>query len=161
MAVYFIQSPNGGPIKIGTTKQLKTRLWSLSKEAGERLRVLAVMEGHCPEERLIHRCFAHLRVSGEWFTPAVELLAFIEAEGKPWDGKDDAPTVALKVWLDLGVGEDCLHVARWRGISVSEYISEAIREIASHDARVEGRLVWKRHMESQGLTPSGDPLNRP
>jgi T5orf172 domain len=144
MAVYFIQAIDGGRIKVGTTRQLKARLWSLSKEVGTKLRVLAVVKGHYPEEKSIHDRFAHLRAFGEWFEPGDDLMAFIAAKGAPWDGKDDEPTIPMKVWLEYWVGFNCQFVAQCRGVPVGEYISESIKEIAERDAKIEGRLMVQR-----------------
>lgn len=93
--IYFLQASAGGAIKIGTTKCLSQRLGCLRSETGEELRVLAVMDGGRPEEKSLHRRFAHLRIGKyalcEWFDPAGDLLDFITSDGRPWDGTDEVP----------------------------------------------------------------------
>lgn len=159
MAVYFIQATDGGPIKIGATSHLKERLAALSRRAaGQRLRILATLKGHIPEEKKVHRRFAHLRGWGEWFEPGEDLLQFIADYGTPWDGQDEPVARCMKVWLDPHVADSCEAMAYYRGKTVGEYISETIREIAERECKIEGRLFWKRHMEEQGLDPRGNPL---
>jgi hypothetical protein len=79
--IYFMQSVDGGPIKIGTTENLVVRIKQLELHYGRPLSVLATEDGGREEERVIHARFAHLRLGRtEQFRPAAELMAFI---GKP------------------------------------------------------------------------------
>lgn len=75
--VYFIQA-GLGPIKIGYTTDIKRRLPSLQTSTSKKLRVLATIAGRVGLERELHRRFHEHRISGEWFRPAPELLAFIK-----------------------------------------------------------------------------------
>jgi hypothetical protein len=86
--IYFVQSPSGGPIKIGQTIRLSLCLAQLLAEHGQ-LVVLAVLDGSYPEENALHRRFASLRVRGEWFQPGADLLDFIRQNGRPWDAADE------------------------------------------------------------------------
>jgi Meiotically up-regulated gene 113 len=88
--IYFIKSPSG-PIKIGTTIRLSERLKQLAADHGEGLEVLAVVEGSYEAEKGLHDRFGHLRIVNEWFEPGDDLVGFIVAEGRPWDGTDDVP----------------------------------------------------------------------
>jgi hypothetical protein len=84
--VYFVQC-NGadGPIKIGWTRGLRGRLKELRIANPYRLTVLGALKGRATQEAQIQARFKHLRVAGEWFTPAPELLAFIrEHARKTW-----------------------------------------------------------------------------
>lgn len=74
--VYFIQSIDGGPIKIGYSRNPQARAKGL--QGAMELRVLAQMSGGYKLEADMHNKFADLRVNGEWFSPAPELLVFIE-----------------------------------------------------------------------------------
>ncbi|MFE2073704.1 GIY-YIG nuclease family protein [Streptomyces misionensis] len=68
------------PIKIGTTTDLRDRMKAIPA------RPLALEPGDMVRERQLHRQFAHLRLKGEWFRAAPELLDHInrlrEAEGE-------------------------------------------------------------------------------
>jgi hypothetical protein len=79
--VYFIQGIKGGPIKIGVTNDVARRLSALQNGAPDKLVVLLTAEGDREVEEEVHRKFSHLRLRGEWFEPAQELLQFI-AEAK-------------------------------------------------------------------------------
>jgi hypothetical protein len=72
---YFIQD-EGGPIKIGKTRgSAKERMHSLQIGNPRRLRLLATTAAHA--EAALHRRFAADSISGEWFRPSTELVAFI------------------------------------------------------------------------------------
>lgn len=75
--VYFIQQGDSGAIKIGCSKNPSQRLQGLQTGHSEPLRLLTCAVGSQGQERALHDRFAHLRVSGEWFRPAEDLLAYI------------------------------------------------------------------------------------
>lgn len=124
--VYFLQAPDG-KVKIGTTIRLSQRLKQLAKEHGCELRVLAVVDGRYNVEKDLHRRFAHLRIVNEWFEPGDDLLGFIVQDGKPWNDSDDAPfpdTVVVK--LDATIVADAKAVAGIRGVSLADYLNDAL-----------------------------------
>lgn len=76
--IYFIQSTDGGPIKIGFTDCLERRLIELEANYGKPLAIMATMEGGREKEAEIHAQFSHLRLGRtEQFRPAPDLMAFI------------------------------------------------------------------------------------
>jgi hypothetical protein len=75
--VYFFQAETGGPIKIGLSGNPNNRLASVQTGHPTKLRMLSVVEGGSKTERELHSRFAHLRLEGEWFAPAEELIEFI------------------------------------------------------------------------------------
>jgi hypothetical protein len=79
--IYFLQSVEGGPVKIGYTADVETRHKSLESLYGKPLALLATLPGGRNKERAIHERFAPLRLGRtEQFRPAAELMAFI---GRP------------------------------------------------------------------------------
>lgn len=76
--VYFVQSGEGGHIKIGTASDFPKRLQALQTGNPERLTVLGTLPGSLSEEADIHDQFSHLRARGEWFRPEPELLDYIK-----------------------------------------------------------------------------------
>lgn len=74
-SVYFAGS--GGQIKIGWSRKVSARLAQLQTGSPIPIKLLGTMPGGRAVERRLHEKFAHLRISGEWFTDAPELLAFI------------------------------------------------------------------------------------
>ena len=61
MSVYFMQSVEGGPVKIGHTIAVDRRREQLEAHYRKPLAVLRVIPGGQAEERAIHRRFEHLR----------------------------------------------------------------------------------------------------
>jgi hypothetical protein len=69
MAVYFIAEEGTEHVKIGCTrKSVWERLDQLQSGNDRQLILMRVIEGEPREEWYTHRAFAHLRISGEWFT---------------------------------------------------------------------------------------------
>lgn len=69
--VYFLQRE--GKVKIGFTHRLSQRMLQL----GKGLVLLGTVPGSMTTERIYHARFAHLRVEGEWFWVAPDLLEAI------------------------------------------------------------------------------------
>lgn len=75
--VYYVQRASDSLIKIGFSSVPRDRLVTLRREHGP-LELLATHKGGRDAERIQHRRFDHLRVTGEWFRPEPDLLAHIE-----------------------------------------------------------------------------------
>jgi hypothetical protein len=76
--IYFLQSLDGGPVKIGTTDNLELRRKQLEARYGQSLALLATLPGGVDEEKVLHRRFAHIRFGAtEQFIPTAELYEFI------------------------------------------------------------------------------------
>jgi T5orf172 domain len=73
--VYFIKSAD--LIKIGYTGDLTERVRTLQVNNPTIVEVLKTIPGGYQEERQLHKQFAHLNKTGEWFYAAQELLDFI------------------------------------------------------------------------------------
>lgn len=73
--VYFIQSIDGGPVKIGYSKDPESRARNL--QTAEELVVLATLPGSYKLEADLHHKYASIRMNGEWFQDAPELMEFI------------------------------------------------------------------------------------
>jgi hypothetical protein len=81
--VYYIQF--GDRIKIGTSQNLRARLRGVPHD-----KVLGVERGNRSVEQARHNQFKHLRLTGEWFTSAPDLLEHIKnlhGPGESWYGK--------------------------------------------------------------------------
>lgn len=78
--IYFIQSGQAGPIKIGYTKNeslLKRRLNALQTACPDKLYLRGLFEGTLGDEYYLHNKFRYLRIRGEWFRPNKTLLSHI------------------------------------------------------------------------------------
>ena len=73
---YFVQPVDGGPIKIGYTRQSpKARLRAIQIGSPVLLEVVGMVIGDREVE--LHQRFAYARMHGEWFRPVPELVGFI------------------------------------------------------------------------------------
>jgi hypothetical protein len=75
--VYITQAGEGGPVKIGFSARLTTRMRTLSTGTHEALRVLRVIEGGHETERWMHERFAASRRRGEWFNFDPEMMTVL------------------------------------------------------------------------------------
>lgn len=85
--IYFVQGVELKLVKIGVTNDTRRRLISMQTFSPDPLIVLGVQicqRGGALEGQL-HRRFEQHRRHGEWFWPAPELLAYIEANTRPLD----------------------------------------------------------------------------
>lgn len=78
--VYFIQQGDTGPIKIGWSKNVRSRLASLQTANPQRLRLLLVLKGEERDERRLHDWFSLERLGGEWFRGDGEVAAFVTSK---------------------------------------------------------------------------------
>ncbi len=77
-SIYFVQEGSKGPIKIGVSAEVACRFSSIQVGNPRRLRLLGTAPCYGKQLEIeIHRKFSHLRIRGEWFRPAPELLDFI------------------------------------------------------------------------------------
>ena len=78
---YFFRSGDG-PIKIGRATNISRRLCAIQAYNPEPVECIGYKRGD--HEAKLHGRFAGLRLHGEWFTPATELLDFIRTETIAW-----------------------------------------------------------------------------
>lgn len=74
--IYFV-SYEDGPIKIGKTTDLLDRIKTLQTSTPFELKCLGVVPNTNDTESVLHRQFANIRMSGEWFERDETLLSFI------------------------------------------------------------------------------------
>jgi hypothetical protein len=146
--IYFLQEPDGGPIKIGTTIRLSQRVKQLEKEQGVPLRVLGVMNGSYADETALHGRFVRDGRGREWFRANTELTAFIAAETRPWDGIDEVPLSALGVPIKMD--KEVIHKARIVAAYEGKSLSELLRDIVSPIVEQRLRECSLRAFKSKG-----------
>lgn len=131
MAVYFVQAADGGPIKIGTSVDVRARLKQLELAYKRPLAMLAEMPGGREEEGAIHERFSHLRIGRtEQFRPGPDLLEFI---GRPLFAGGDVepmkchvqPTV-LNVKGSRAEKEYLQRLSKVTGVSLAEMTRRAV-----------------------------------
>jgi len=68
--IYFLRSGEGGPVKIGFTKNavtLKSRIYALQNAHYARLSLIRTIEANKAAETWLHNFFSGVRGVGEWF----------------------------------------------------------------------------------------------
>ena len=73
--VYFIR--NGNTVKIGHSHSPHKRMADMRTANHAKLEMLAITDGGRMREKVLHKKFAKLRLSGEWFTLAPEITKYI------------------------------------------------------------------------------------
>lgn len=66
---YVVQATNGGPVKIGHSKDVNARLSEMQCGNPYLLVARALLDGGNVTERSAHKQFDDWRISGEWFAP--------------------------------------------------------------------------------------------
>jgi len=78
--VYFIQSGDDGPVKIGLAQNPRNRLAGLQTSHPVKLKLLAfILQGGRDLEKSLHARFRSSRLNGEWFTLTPALQEIIDA----------------------------------------------------------------------------------
>jgi hypothetical protein len=77
--IYFVGF--GGRIKIGFTTNLERRLSALQTSCPAPLTIQATIPGTRLEEKRLHKRFAHLKLSGEWFRLSKTIINYIASVG--------------------------------------------------------------------------------
>jgi hypothetical protein len=75
--IYFIRSVQGGPVKIGITDDLPSRLRTLQTAHAYPLTVIYSFRGRKSDEKMIHKALSNYRLNGEWFE-SEPVLEYIE-----------------------------------------------------------------------------------
>lgn len=74
--IYFVQTGDNRHIKIGYARDVRKRVASLQTGAPLGIKVLGVQPGDFAIEKALHARFAALRMAGEWFEAAPELVSY-------------------------------------------------------------------------------------
>lgn len=77
MRLVYFGLRSDGAVKIGCSRNPRIRCRSLGYQLKMSVLLLATFEGQFRHERALHRRFSHLRIEGEWFRPAQDMLALI------------------------------------------------------------------------------------
>lgn len=76
--IYFLRAGTSGPIKIGTSVNVDSRIATLQTGCPDELRLIARIRGGSGVERMLHQKFDRDRIRGEWFKPSSELVELIK-----------------------------------------------------------------------------------
>jgi hypothetical protein len=77
--VYFVEAVGTGFVKIGRSKDIRTRIAQLRSTNGAILRLLRWENGGAREEKALHERWAGLRSHGEWFIVSAGMAFYMGA----------------------------------------------------------------------------------
>lgn len=80
--VYFVESGEGGPIKIGWSQDVERRIGELQVANAHKLHLLGVVPGTMKKEGELHAKFAHVRMEAEWFQNTEEIHKYLRKNGR-------------------------------------------------------------------------------
>jgi hypothetical protein len=138
--IYFLQSTDGGPVKIGHSEDVEARVRQLEGHYGRPMALLATMPGGRDEERAVHDRFAHLRLGRtEQFRPDRELFEFINRpllvgpnpdaiEAMEAERKQLISIRGTEQWRDW-----LIEYAAFRRVPVTSLIDQVLNEAAKRD----------------------------
>ena len=143
--IYFARTPSG-PIKIGTSEDVLTRLGQLRYEHGGDLALLAVTPGGRKEESLIHKHFSHLRLGlRELFRPDPALLAFIEEPFLP-----SAGSVAMLPRAQVRLDPELVRMAKMIAVDERTDVGTLLEELLEGPIARRYQALVKRLGEKEG-----------
>lgn len=88
--IYFMRIGLNGPIKIGLSENPESRRGKLQTALPWRIRLLGTQPGQTARnETELHQRFYHLRLMGEWFNPADELLEYVRRYSIAYDESEE------------------------------------------------------------------------
>lgn len=125
--IYFLQAPNG-EIKIGYTHNIVQRQRAIESKMHIKCSLLAVRDGGRDEERAAHQMFAAHRLHGEWFSPASDVLAFV-----------DNPLIRLVPLPSKSIPAGLVKMS----VFVSQELREKLRKLAVADGRSDTKYAAK------------------
>lgn len=100
--IYFIQCPDGGPVKIGYAEDVTKRVKDIQSCSPVPLALVATFDGDLKSEARWHKLFADQRLHGEWFAPTLEMAEAVEA-GLRLEGAPALKGKPLKLIADLKI----------------------------------------------------------
>jgi hypothetical protein len=98
--IYFVQSGNDGPIKIGYTSDVARRINKMQCDTPHKLHVLGVLDAEQNTEKELHSRFAPFRYRAEWYNPEQELLDYAKEHMEPYADPNAEPS-AIQIAINL------------------------------------------------------------
>ena len=84
--VYFIAPEQGGPVKIGITKDIRKRFATIQSHSPYKLDIISVAPGGRELESHLHTMFFRERLHGEWFEPSERVMWMADTFAVRWIG---------------------------------------------------------------------------
>lgn len=81
--IYFARAGSDGPVKIGWSKNVTSRIAFIQPTMPIAINILRVIDAEPWVERWFHQRFSHLRLMGEWFTFDAAMLMLVQPTERP------------------------------------------------------------------------------
>lgn len=96
--IYFVQGVNGGPIKIGVTRNVVQRLKGIQTGSPVRLKIVAFLpDAPRALEGDIHERYDEFRLEGEWFAENDRLAEVIKEARQRYPLEEHLPSGYLRI----------------------------------------------------------------
>lgn len=153
--IYFAQPKNGGPIRIGSSKNVDVRRRTLGTWLPGGIEVVLEIEGSLLGEAVLHHCFNPIRVDRDWFMsgPAIWKFILSATETRPaWVPKHigDAPELNIPALTEeFGGRGKCFAALGYNSLISFE---QAARYQTRDGFGISARVVFHRLLRD-GLLP--------
>ncbi|MFL5015429.1 MAG: hypothetical protein ACJ8EW_04415 [Rhizobium sp.] len=153
--IYFAQPKNGGPIRIGSSKNVDVRRRTLGTWLPGGIEVVLEIEGSLLGEAVLHHCFNPIRVDRDWFMSCAPIWKFIllASEERPkWvpEHIGDAPKLDIPALAaEFGGRDKCFSALGYGNILSFE---QAARYQTRDGFGISARVVFHRLLRD-GLLP--------
>jgi hypothetical protein len=154
--IYMIQAGENGPVKIGVTDNLESRLCKMQVDNAAPLKVLRLLAGGFAQEAELHIRFSDINIRGEWFSFSRLMLGNLEMEDIPFTAPATEPIefiresqerIPVSILIERAGG--CALIGRSMGMSHSAVLGWRITDTVpvlrvralSKMARVSAHLI--------------------
>ncbi|WP_028732101.1 GIY-YIG nuclease family protein [Rhizobium leguminosarum] len=145
--IYFAQPKNGGPIRIGSSKNVDARRRTLGTWLPGGVEVVLEIEGSLLGEAVLHNCFNPIRIDRDWFMSCAPIWKFIlgALEARPaWvpEQMGDAPRYDLPALVEEFGGRDkCFSALGYNSFLTFE---QAVRYQSRDGFGISARVIFHR-----------------
>ena len=143
--IYFIGIKGFNYVKIGVTKNLKTRLEHLNNASPFELEVLLTIDGNIIGEQHLHNRFKQYKHKNEWFILSEEILSFI---ANPVITSNIIDNHTNKVELDINYLIE-LYKEGKSNIEISEIMNVSIHVVRRRIKTLKLALQYRNYVHSK------------
>lgn len=153
--IYFAQPKNGGPIRIGSSKNVDARRRTLGTCLPGGVEMVLEIEGSFLGEVVLHYCFDPIRIDRDWFMSCSAIWKFIieASEARPdWvpEHIGDAPRYDIPALTEeFGGKEKCFSALGYSNLLSFE---QAVRYQSRDGFGISARVIFHR-LRRDGLLP--------
>jgi hypothetical protein len=146
--VYFIRAGDDGPVKIGLTFDVASRMSALQLANAAMLRVIHSVDGDKDTESIAHEDFRPFHIRGEWFRFDGSMIGWVPKGAAKEGGRRKAIHAEPK---SHGYITQCIErLARWENAFVEDANRRSVTVLASKFGADTGR-IYRTARENGGV----------